>query len=65
MLTFYIAVSAAAIVKNFLKHIQKAHFQAVLDIFLIFSRIIMSKKTCLESNNTDPRGFAAVKIEKN
>ncbi len=36
VLMFFAAVSATDIVQNFLKHIQKAHFQAVLDIFLIF-----------------------------
>ncbi len=33
---FFIAVLAPEIVKNFEKHVQKAHFQVVLDISLIF-----------------------------
>jgi hypothetical protein len=36
--------------------IQEADFQAVLKIFKIFSRIILTR---IKSGNTGPRGFAA------
>jgi hypothetical protein len=36
MPTFYAAILATAIIHNFNKKVQKALFQAVLEIFLIF-----------------------------
>jgi hypothetical protein len=49
---------------EFVKHIQKAHFQAVLNIFLIFILGLSSaKKTRLESDNTDQRGATLANTE--
>ncbi len=62
---FFVDVLATDIVQNFLKHIQKAHFQGgSVHIFNFFLGPSWAEKICLESDITDPRGFTMVKTSR-
>jgi hypothetical protein len=50
---------------EFLKTYVESSFQGgSVTIFNFFLGPSLAEKTCLESYNTDPRGFAAVKISR-